>query len=121
MKALKRDLLSITKGLKALTVKTEKMAKQIDKLEKVAAPQKAKPKAKVTKKPATKKALARRPAQLTASEAVFNVIKKSRKGVDSTIIKKATGFNSQKIRDNIYKLRKRGRITSPRKGFYVPK
>jgi hypothetical protein len=52
MKELKRDLQSVAKSLKALTQKTEKIAKQLDKLAKVkvAKRPKRKPKAQTQEK-----------------------------------------------------------------------
>jgi hypothetical protein len=119
MKDVKRELQSIAKALKSLTQKTEKMAKEIDKAKKAAAPKKARRKKRAATVP--KKKPGRKPVQKTASEVILNIIGKSRKGVDAATLRAKTGFNSQKIRDNIYRLSKRGAIKSPRKGFYVKK
>jgi len=56
MKELKKDLQSMAKSLKALTQKTERMAKELDKLEKAQAPKKQKAKPRTTRKPVAKKA-----------------------------------------------------------------
>ena len=59
--------------------------------------------------------------KMSASETIYSIVKKSRskKGIDSDMLEKMTGFNNQKIRDNIYKLNKRGRIKRIGRGNYV--
>ncbi len=113
MKQLKKDMKAMAKDLKRLTQKTDKMIKRLEKLEK---------KAQVAKKPkakAVKKAVAKKPAKLTASGTVLAIIKRSRKGVDKAILIKKTGFKDKKIRDITYRLRKQRKIKRDRKGLYV--
>jgi ATPase subunit of ABC transporter with duplicated ATPase domains len=112
MKELKRDFQSVLNSLSALTQKTEKMIKRLEKLEKAQAAKK--PKAK-----AVKKAVAKKPAKLSASGTVLAIIKRSRKGVDAAALKKKTGFEDKKIRDITYRLRKQGKIKTVGKGLYV--
>jgi hypothetical protein len=112
MNQLKKDLMAVGKHLKKLAQKTDKMIKRLEKLEKAQAAKK--PKAK-----AVKKAVAKKPAKLSASGTVLAIVKRSRKGVDkATLIKKA-GFEDKKIRDITYRLRKQGKIKKGRKGLYV--
>lgn len=131
MKDLKRDLAAVTKTLKQLTKKTESLAKKIDKLEETKAAKKPKAKAKrkvVAKKRVApkkivapqKKVAARRSAKKSASEVILSIIKKSKskKGFATALLQKKTGFNNQKIRDNIYKLTKRGKIERVGRGVY---
>ena len=112
MKQLKKNLKDVTKDLKRLTQKTEKMVNRLEKLEK--AQTSKKPKAK-----AAKKAVAKKPAKLSASGTVLAIIKRSRKGVDKAALIKKTGFEDKKIRDITYRLRKQGKIKKDRKGLYV--
>lgn len=116
MKALKRDLRSIAKGLEALRRQTEKMVKQLDKLEKAKAPKKAKAKPKVKR---ARKAVARKTKKVSAGAAILNIIKRSRKGVDTATLQKKTGFNGQKVRGNLYMLNMQGKIKRVGRGFYV--
>jgi predicted HTH transcriptional regulator len=134
MKQVKKDVQAVLKGLKALTQKAEKLGKKLDKLGKATVPKKAKP--KVTRKPKAKakaaavkprraKAAAKkvqpRPKRSTksAADTVYEIVSNTKTGVTTAQIKEKTGFNNQKIRDNIYKLRKRGLIKSEQKGSYV--
>jgi len=112
MNQLKKDLKAVAKDLKKLTHKTDKMINRLGKLEKAQAAKK--PKAK-----AVKKTVAKKPAKLSASGAVLAIVKRSSKGVDTTALKKKTGFEGRKIRDITYKLKKDGKIKRDRKGLYV--
>jgi hypothetical protein len=104
MKQLKKELQAISKSLKALTSKTEKIAKMLDEVEKP----KAKPRAGAAKE-----------SKGTAGEVILGIVKRSKKGVDSAMLQKKTGFNNQKVRDNLYKLSKRGLIKRAGRGIYV--
>jgi hypothetical protein len=136
MKQVKKDVQAVLKGLKALTQKAEKLGKKLDKLEKATVQKKAKP--KVARKPKAKakaKAAAPKPRRVkaaaktvkprpkrstkSAADAVYEIVSNAKTGVTTAQIKEKTGFNNQKIRDNIYKLRKRGLIKSEQKGSYV--
>ena len=115
MKALKRDLESLAKNLRALTQKTKKIAAQVDKLEKsLAAQKKSKAKVKVKAKPAAKKtagkAAVKKGTKVTAIDSVFSIIKKTKRGVDTAAIRSKTGFNERKIW-NIINIISRTRFT----------
>ena len=112
MNQLKKNLKAVARDLKKLTQKTEKMIKQLEKLDK----------AQATKKPeakAVKKAVTKRPAKLSARGTVLSAIKRSRKGVDKATLIKKTGFEGKKIKNTTYRLTKQGKIKKDRKGLYV--
>jgi hypothetical protein len=143
MKALKKELQSVAKVLKSLTQKTEKISKKIDKLAKAQVPKKAKARAKPKARPkarakpkarkkararakarpvkrkVARKAPARKKIKVTGSDAVLKIIKKTKKGVGTAVLKQMTGFKEKKIRDTIYRLKKQRKIKSVQKGFYV--
>jgi phosphate/sulfate permease len=56
--------------------------------------------------------------EMTAGDTILNIIEKSREGVDVASLQKETGFTTKKIHNIVYKLKKQGKITSERKGFY---
>ena len=116
MKKLKKDLQAVTKELKALAKKTEKIMKAVDKPEKAQAAAKRKPRAKA--KPA-KKALTKKAPALTATDQVVNIIKRSKKGVDAPALMKKTGFDDKKIRNILMRAAKQGKIKRARRGIYV--
>jgi len=123
MKQLKREFKSVLKSLKALSQKTEKMIKTLDKLEKSQMGKKtrvkAKPKAKAIKKAPVRKLAASKKTKLTAADTILSVIKRSRKGVDTAALTKKTGLEGRKIWDITYRLKKQGKIKKDRKGLYV--
>ncbi len=112
MNQLKKDLKAVARDLKRLTQNIGRMIKRLEKLEKAQAAKK--PKAK-----AVKKAVAKKPAKLSASDTVLGIIKRSKKGVDTLALKKKTGFEGRKIGDIIYRLKKQGKIKTEGKGIYV--
>jgi outer membrane biosynthesis protein TonB len=81
------------------------------KLEAKPAEKKAEPKA-VEEAPPKEKAV-------SATETVLNLIQKSRKGVSISTIKDKTGFDSRKVNSIVYRLKKRGKIKSVKKGVYT--
>ena len=112
MKQLKTDMNAVTKELKRLAQKTEKIIKQFKKLEKAQA-------AKEPKAKAAKKAIAKKPARVSATETVLAIIKRSRKGIDKATLIKKTGLKDSNIRTIFYRLSKQGKIKTEGKGFYV--
>ena len=61
---------------------------------------------------------AKKTKEVSASGTILGIIEKNKEGVDADTIKKETGFTSKKIHNIVYKLKKQGKITSERKGFY---
>jgi predicted GIY-YIG superfamily endonuclease len=118
---LKKSLQAVNRDIKALAKKIDKMIVAVGKVEKTKVARK--PKAKVVKAKPIKKIAANKPAakkrsQLTAA-AVFNIIKRYKKGVNTASLMKKTGFDQKKISNIVFKLKKQGKITSPGKGVYV--
>ncbi len=110
MKQLKKDLQAVLKSLKEATEKTKKLMKRVETLEK---PQTLKkPRAKTPSK-------ARAPKKSSDSDAVLAIIKRFKKGVDGATLRKKTGFEGRKIRDIVYRLKKRGKIKTVGNGVYL--
>ena len=125
MGQLKKDMAFVIKNLKALTKKTEVMARKLDRLEKAAEKKakkpkaKAKAKAKPVKRAVPKKAVGKKAKKVTATDSVLAVINRSKKGVNTATLKQKTGFDEIKIRNIVFRLKKQKRITSKPKGVYV--
>lgn len=60
-----------------------------------------------------------RKTAVTAVDMVFDVIKRSRKGVGFAEIQAKTGFGDKKIRNIIFRLNKTGKIKRKSRGIYV--
>ncbi len=126
MKNLKKNLQSVNKELKALAKKVDKIVVAVGKLEKPKVAKK--PGAKVVKKKPVKKTVAKKVAAKkpavkkttkTAIGTILGVIKKSKQGVNTAVLKKKTGFADHKIHTIIYNLKKQGKIKSEKKGVYL--
>ncbi len=110
---LKADLQELEKSLKQLVRKTEQMGKRLNKLEKAPVPKKSRAKTKTAKKLVPQKS-----AQVTATDTVLGIIKRSKKAVDTATLKKKTGFKDNKIWAILARLKKQAKIKSERKGVY---
>jgi hypothetical protein len=113
---MKRELTAVQKKLTTLKLKVDKLISAVEKSDaKVAKPSKAKAvKAPAKKAPAKKKA-----ARITDTDKVLNIIKRSKKGVDTATLVKKTGFNEKKIRNIVFRASKQGKIKRAEKGIYV--
>ena len=117
MKKLKKDLQAVSKELKALADKTEKIMNVVAKLD--TAQVKTKAKAKPAKKPRAKKPAAKKAAAQTATDQVVNIIKRSKKGLDVPTLAKKTGLADKQIRNIVFKASKEGKIKRAGRGIYV--
>jgi hypothetical protein len=127
MKKIKAQLKTLSKSLAAISKQVEKITNQVDKLQapKKAAPAKkavAKKKAakkKVAKKAAAKKAASAKPA--TMLDTVYDVIKRTKKGVTVSQLREKTKLDSRQLSNALYKLTKKGLIQTKSRGLYVKK
>ena len=71
-----------------------------------------------TKKRAVKKVAAKKTTK-TVIDTVLTIIKKSKKGVNTATLMKKTGFSEKQIHNNVYKLKKQGKVKSVGRGVYV--
>ncbi|MFC1826221.1 hypothetical protein ACFLYZ_02375 [Thermodesulfobacteriota bacterium] len=127
MKNLKKNLQSINKELKALAKKVNQIVVAVGKLEKPKAAKKPKAKAvkrkpakkTVAKKVAVKKPAVKKPAKISVIDTVLGFIERSKKGIGTATLMKKTGFNERQIHNNVYKLKKQGKVKSVGRGVYL--
>ena len=116
------QLKSIAKHLTALSKQVEKLSKQVDKglAVKKTAPKstKAKPKAKKAA-PVKKVKKVNVDKGATVLNSVFDVIKKSRKGISIAQLKEKTDLNPRQLSNALYKLTKKWSIKSTSRGIYA--
>ena len=110
MKQLKKDLQAVLKSLRQAAEKTENLMKKVEKLDKPVASRK--PRAKALPK-------AKAPKKVSEGDAVLAIIRRYKEGVDGATLRKKTGFEGRKIRDIVYRLKKRGKIKVEGKGLYL--
>jgi lambda repressor-like predicted transcriptional regulator len=133
MKKIKAQLKTLSKSLGTLSKQVEKITDQVDKLQ---APKKAVPakktvaKKKVVKKAAAKKAAPVKKAaakkaapakQETMLDSVFDIIKRTKKGVTVAQLREKTKLDSRQLSNALYKLTKKGVIQTKSRGLYVKK
>jgi len=114
-KKIKKDLQAVLKALYNLVQKIEKVQKEVD----TQVQPTKKPKAKAVKKAPAKKNVVTKTAPPTANEKIFGIIKRSKKGVNTEVLMKKTGYERRTISNAIYKLTKQGKIKTVAKGIYV--
>ena len=132
MKKVKDQLKTIAKSLLSLSMKVEKIAEKVDALRSVkpapaakkAVAKKTPAKKAVAKKTAAKKTPAKKAAptkQLTVQDAVFNTIKRTKKGVTVAQLKEKMDLNAKQLSNTLYKLSKKGKIEAKSRGLYFKK
>ena len=118
MKNLQSQLKTVSKSLAALSKQVEKLSIQVEK-------PKAVKKAAAKKPAAAKKAVAKKgvaPAGgKTVLDTVFEVIKRSKKGVTVAQLKTKTELDARQLSNALYKLSKKGMVEAPSRGLYVKK
>jgi predicted nucleic acid-binding Zn-ribbon protein len=127
MAILKRDLQAVKKDIKALEKKLEKLLKAYEPMSKAKTVTKKKAvkrtkavkKAPAKKAPAKKAAARKKTTQVTATDKILRIIKRSKKGVDVPTLKKKTGFDDKKVRNIVFRASKEGKIKKSGRGIYV--
>jgi len=114
MKKLQSELKSISKSLAALSQKVEKLSQQ------ATAAQAAPKAAPAAKAPATKTNAAAAGGK-TVLDTVYDVIKRTKKGVTVAQLKQKTNLNARQLSNALYKLSKKGQVHAKSRGLYVKK
>ncbi|MDI6687712.1 MAG: hypothetical protein QME06_05755 [Desulfobacterales bacterium] len=121
MKKLQAQLKSISKSLVALSKQVDKISDQMSKQQapkKTTIAKKVKTATAKTKKTSANKKTTKKE---TALEAVFNIIKRSKKGATIVALKEKTGLISRQLSNALYKLGKKGQIIAKERGLYIQK
>ena len=115
MKQLKTDMNAVTKELKRLAQKTDKIIKQFEKLEKAQAAKEPNAK-KVRKVTEIDPILARiMRDKICATDIILAHIIGSGDGIDIKTLERKTGFKYNTINQIVFRLKKQGKIKSKRK------
>ena len=114
MKKLQTELKAISKSLAALTQKVEKLSQQ-------AASAPATPKAAPAPKAPAKKTKTAGDGGKTVLDTVYDVIKRTKKGVTVAQLKQKTNLDARQLSNALYKLSKKGQVYAQSRGLYVKK
>lgn len=122
MKELELFWKTMAEGLRLLARGFESVANQVETASKMQPAGAAK--ADAAKPQPTAAAKAHKPAapgqnKATAIAAVYALIAAAPDGIKTADLAAATGFNTKKIQNVIFKLKKQGKITTHGKGVYV--
>jgi lambda repressor-like predicted transcriptional regulator len=122
MKKITAQLKTLSRSLDTLSKKVEKIIDQVDKFK---APIKAAPAKKAAaRKTAARKVAAKKAApaeQATMLNTVFDIIKRTQKGITVAQLKEKTQLNSRQLSNALYKLTKKGQIQTKSRGLYIKK
>lgn len=115
MAEVKEQLQSISKDLAALSRQVSQLSKQVEKMRPAeqAAARKTAPKAPKSK------AAAKPTRGGSVLDTVYEVIRRSRKGVSIAQLKDKTNLNARQLSNALYKLSKKGLIKSVSRGVYM--
>ena len=113
MKKLESQLKTVSRSLAALSKQVEKLSQQASK---------AQPDKKAA--PAKMKSAARKAAAAggkTVLDRVYDVIKRTKKGVTVAQLKQKTNLDARQLSNALYKLSKKGQVYAKSRGLYVKK
>ncbi len=121
MKQLQKSLQSAVKTLNVLAKKLEAISSKLDAPEKKAPKPKAVKKAvkKAAPKKVVKKSAPKKAVEPTAAQTILKIIGRTKKGLNTAALIEKSGFNAKKVQNTVFRLKKQGIITTPRKGIYV--
>lgn len=113
MKKLQNDLKSISKSLTALAEKVEKLSQQAATAQPAATA--------ASKKAPVKKAKAAAAGGKTVLDTVYDVIRRTKKGVTVAQLKQKTNLDARQLSNALYKLSKKNQVYAKSRGLYVKK
>ncbi len=114
---VEKEFKALQKDIKEIQKKIDRFIKAIEagnKAKKTKASKAKAATAKGKKAPAPSKA-----AKLTDTDKVLNIIKRSKKGVNTATLMNKTGFNQKKVTNILQRTFKQGKIKRVAKGIYV--
>jgi len=114
---LKKQLVTVSKSLVNLSKQLEKISRHVDKVQAAEAAAKKKP--AVRKKAGVKKPAAAK--GVTVLDSVFDIIKRSKKGVAIAKLKEKTKLDARQLSNALYKLSNKGKIKAMSRGVYIKK
>jgi predicted Rossmann fold nucleotide-binding protein DprA/Smf involved in DNA uptake len=117
MKKLNAQLKTVSRSLVSLSKQVEKISKQAEKLQPATKPAARKGKRVVVKR--ARKATAAR--GMTVLDTVYDVIKRSKRGVTIAQMKQKTKLDARQLSNALYKLSNKGSIVAKSRGLYVKK
>jgi predicted Rossmann fold nucleotide-binding protein DprA/Smf involved in DNA uptake len=114
MKKLQIQLKTVSKSLAALSKQVEKLSQQVSTSQPA-------PKATPAPKAPAQKTKAAAAGGKTVLDSVYDVIKRTQKGVTVAQLKQKTNLDARQLSNALYKLSKKGQVYAKARGLYVKK
>lgn len=114
MKKLQNQLKTVSKSLAALSKQVDKLSQQVGKAQ-------TSKKAGPARKAAAKKKSTAATGGKTVLDTVYDVIRRSKKGVTVSQLKYKTNLDARQLSNALYKLSKKGQVYAKSRGLYVKK
>ena len=114
MKKLQNQLKTVSKSLAVLSKQVEKLSQQVGKSQATA-------KVAPARKATAKKKSAAGTGGKTVLDTVYDVIRRSKKGVTVSQLKDKTSLDARQLSNALYKLSKKGQVYAKSRGLYVKK
>jgi predicted Rossmann fold nucleotide-binding protein DprA/Smf involved in DNA uptake len=114
MKQLQNQLKSVSKSLAALSKQVEKLSQQVGKAQTAS-------KSTPARRATGKKKSAATTGGKTVLDTVYDVIRRSKKGVTVSQLKEKTNLDARQLSNALYKLSKKGQVYAKSRGLYVKK
>ncbi len=119
MKEMQKELQSIANSIQQIVGNVDNIVTVVEKMAQTDQSEHAKAKrAPVRKKVVVKNGVVEKIRRVPGTQIVFDSIKKSSGGMDTAALMKATGFNSRKIHNITFRLKKKDRIRNVGRGVY---
>jgi len=114
MKKIQNQLKTVSKSLATLSKQVEKLSQQVATAQPAA-------KAAAPRKAPAQKAKAAAAGGKTVLDSVYDVIKRTKKGVTVAQLKQKTSLDARQLSNALYKLSKKGQVYAKSRGLYVKK
>ena len=118
--ALSMELKTLANGIKVISQQVDRLANNPSSSLTDSKAQKTPPKSRVVKKIENKEEAGSTLAKdtRTASDIVYELVKKSNNGANYAYIEENTGYKKKKISNILFNLKRQGKIKSVKKGVY---
>ena len=117
-KQISNELYSVVKNLQELTVSVGNIVAAIENMNGDKNPQPKTKRAPVRKKVVVKNGVVETIKRVPSTKVVYDLIKKSDRGMDIAAIMKATGYDQRKVYNVTYRLKKEGKVQHAERGVY---
>ncbi len=119
MQQIQKEIQSVLNSIQQLTDSIGNIITQVEKIAQTDASKTTKAKrAPTRKKVVIKDGVVEKIKRVPATQIVYDIIRKSTQGMDTTALMKTTGFNQRKIHNITFRLKKKGRIMGVGRGVY---